>query len=157
MALLAGRRFGSARAAAGLAVAAVAWGWAAAQYPYLLPPEVRIGEAAAGSATLEAMLVALLVGSVLLAPSLLFLYLLFQRRPHGLFAPGLPDEGLPDRAGAADVARGRPAGSGSAGLARRRALRAQLARHRAVLSAAALAAGGLVWRLRRTRRRPSRQ
>jgi len=77
--LLLRRRFTPARLAAGLAVTAVVWGWAAAQYPYILPPQVAIAEAAAPRSTQLAMLVSLIAGSVILVPSLVFLYGLFQR------------------------------------------------------------------------------
>ncbi len=82
--LLATRRYVPARAASGLAVAAVLAGWAVAQYPYVLLPDVTIEEAARGRATLTAMLVALVVGSAVLLPALVYLYVLFQhssRRP----------------------------------------------------------------------------
>ena len=39
------------------AVAAVIWGWAIAQYPYLLPQKLTISEAAAPSATLTSVLI----------------------------------------------------------------------------------------------------
>jgi len=81
--LLVRRRYGPARLAAALAVTAVVWGWAAGQYPYVLPPELTIEEAAASRATLIAMLVSLLLGSLLLVPSLWYMYALFQRSPVG--------------------------------------------------------------------------
>ncbi|HEX2074778.1 MAG TPA: cytochrome d ubiquinol oxidase subunit II [Geodermatophilus sp.] len=81
LALLAARRYVPARAASGLAVAAILAGWAVAQYPYVLLPEVTIEEAARGRATLVAMLVALVVGAVVLLPALAYLYVLFQRSP----------------------------------------------------------------------------
>ena len=77
--LLATRRYVPARLASALAVAAILVGWAVAQYPYLLVPEVTIEEAAGGRATLVAMLVALAGGSVILVPALVYLYMLFQR------------------------------------------------------------------------------
>jgi cytochrome d ubiquinol oxidase subunit II len=77
--LLAIRRYVPARLASALAVAAILVGWAVAQYPYLLVPEVTIEEAAGGRATLVAMLVALAGGSVILVPALVYLYMLFQR------------------------------------------------------------------------------
>jgi cytochrome d ubiquinol oxidase subunit II len=52
-----------------------------AQYPYLLFPELIIGEAARGHATLVAMLVALSGGGLIMVPTLLYLYALFQRPP----------------------------------------------------------------------------
>jgi cytochrome d ubiquinol oxidase subunit II len=77
--LLVRRRYGWARITGALAVTAVLWGWAVAQYPYILPPYMTITQAVAGPATQTAMLVSLLIGSVLLLPALVFLYLLFQR------------------------------------------------------------------------------
>jgi cytochrome bd ubiquinol oxidase subunit II len=77
--LLARKRFGLARLAAALAVTAVIWGWGAAQYPYLLQPELTVQAAAAPATTLRAMLISLVVGAILLVPSLAFLFTLFQR------------------------------------------------------------------------------
>ncbi|MGH3785507.1 MAG: cytochrome d ubiquinol oxidase subunit II, partial [Pseudonocardiaceae bacterium] len=77
--LLLRRRPGLARAAAALAVTAVIWGWAVAQYPYLLQPELTVQAAAAGEATLRAMLISLVGGAILVVPSLLFLFTLFNR------------------------------------------------------------------------------
>jgi cytochrome bd-type quinol oxidase subunit 2 len=79
--LLATRRYAPARLASALAVAAILAGWAVAQYPYVLLPEVTIEEAATGRATLVAMLVALIGGTVVLLPALVYLYVLFQRSP----------------------------------------------------------------------------
>jgi cytochrome d ubiquinol oxidase subunit II len=73
------KRFGLARLAAALAVTAVIWGWGAAQYPYLLQPELTVQAAAAPATTLRAMLISLVVGAILLVPSLAFLFTLFQR------------------------------------------------------------------------------
>lgn len=61
------------------AVAAVLGGWALAQYPLLLPPGLTVQRAAADPAVLQATLVSLGVGAALLAPSLLWLFTLFQR------------------------------------------------------------------------------
>jgi cytochrome d ubiquinol oxidase subunit II len=79
LALVATRRYVPARAASALAVTAILVGWAVAQYPYVLLPEVTIEEAAQGRATLLAMLVALIVGALVLLPALVYLYALFQR------------------------------------------------------------------------------
>jgi cytochrome bd-type quinol oxidase subunit 2 len=73
------QRYGSARIASALAVAAILVGWAVAQYPYILLPEVTIEEAAVGRTTLVAMLVALLAGAAILVPALIYLFRLFQR------------------------------------------------------------------------------
>ncbi|MHA6782067.1 cytochrome d ubiquinol oxidase subunit II [Pseudonocardia saturnea] len=72
-------RFGQARIASSVAVATILVGWAVAQYPYLLPPTLTIADAAGGDVTLVAMLVTLVAGSVVLVPSLIYLYVLFQR------------------------------------------------------------------------------
>jgi cytochrome d ubiquinol oxidase subunit II len=77
--LLIRRRPGLARVAAALAVITVIWGWAVAQYPYLLQPALTVHAAAAPDTTLRAMLISLLVGAALLVPSLVFLFTLFQR------------------------------------------------------------------------------
>jgi cytochrome d ubiquinol oxidase subunit II len=81
--LLLRRRYLLVRITAALAVTAVLWGWALAQYPYLLPPpataNVTIEAAAATSDVLWATLIALAAGALLLIPSLLWLFLLFQR------------------------------------------------------------------------------
>jgi cytochrome d ubiquinol oxidase subunit II len=79
--LLMTRRYVPARAASALAVTAILVGWAVAQYPYLLIPELTIEEAAGGRATLVALLVALVGGTVILVPALVYLYVLFQRSP----------------------------------------------------------------------------
>jgi cytochrome d ubiquinol oxidase subunit II len=78
MAFLWWRRYAAARVAAALAVTAVIWGWAAGQYPDLLVGRLTIAEAAAGRPTLQAMLAVLIVGALLLVPSLLFLFAVFQ-------------------------------------------------------------------------------
>jgi cytochrome d ubiquinol oxidase subunit II len=79
MGALAGRAFAAARVLAAVAVTAVVWGWAAGQYPYVLQPGLTIEDAAAARPTLVAMTVTLLAGAVLLVPSLVLLFSLFQR------------------------------------------------------------------------------
>jgi cytochrome d ubiquinol oxidase subunit II len=79
LALLYRRRYGAARLSAALAVGGVLWGWAAAQYPSLLVGSLTIGQASAADATLVALLVSLLVGAVLVVPSMAALFLLSQR------------------------------------------------------------------------------
>ena len=63
-----------------LAVTAALWAWADAQYPHLLNPGLTVSDAAAASTTLQATLISLAVGAVLLLPSLAWLYMLFQRQ-----------------------------------------------------------------------------
>jgi cytochrome bd ubiquinol oxidase subunit II len=92
--LLATRRYVPARLASALAVTAILVGWAVAQYPYLLLPELTIEEAAGGRATLVAMLVALVGGSLILVPALVYLYVLFQRsQPNMSSTPSGPRSG----------------------------------------------------------------
>ena len=61
------------------AVVTVIWGWGVAQFPYLLPTELTIGEAAAPAATLEVVFVVFAVAAVLVLPALGLLYALSQR------------------------------------------------------------------------------
>ena len=79
LALLYRRYFIPARATAALAVAAVLWAWALAQYPHLLGTRLSIQQATATHAVLLATLVSLAVGALLLVPSLLWLYTIFQQ------------------------------------------------------------------------------
>jgi cytochrome bd ubiquinol oxidase subunit II len=73
-----GSRRGLRPLAAG-AVVAVIWGWAVAQFPYLLPTSLRISESAAPGATLTSLLVVFGVATVVVLPSLALLYWLSQR------------------------------------------------------------------------------
>jgi cytochrome d ubiquinol oxidase subunit II len=61
------------------AVAAVIWGWAVAQYPYLLPEQLTIADGAAASTTLTAILIVFGVAVVLVLPALGLLFTLTQR------------------------------------------------------------------------------
>jgi cytochrome d ubiquinol oxidase subunit II len=80
--------FLTARISAALAVAAVLWGWAVAQYPHLLDPGLTIAAGAAAHEVLFATLISLAVGAVLLIPSLAWLYILFQRPPSAASSEG---------------------------------------------------------------------
>ena len=75
------RRYVAVRVTAALAVASIILGWGLAQYPYLLPG-LTAQQAAADPAVLRAALAALSVGAVLLIPSLVWLFVLFQRGVH---------------------------------------------------------------------------
>jgi cytochrome d ubiquinol oxidase subunit II len=90
--LLLRRRFVAVRITAALAVVAIIWGWAAGQYPYMLEPGLTIEQAAAGRATLTAMLVSLGIGALLLVPSMTWLFVIFQREhnPHARSGDGEP-------------------------------------------------------------------
>jgi cytochrome d ubiquinol oxidase subunit II len=61
------------------AVVAVIWGWGVAQFPYLLPTELRIDQAAAPDPTLTVIFIVFAVAAVLVLPSLGLLYTLSQR------------------------------------------------------------------------------
>jgi cytochrome d ubiquinol oxidase subunit II len=101
-----------ARPLAALAVAAVIWGWAVAQYPYLLPPRLTVAAAAAPSATLGTELVVVGVIAVLVAPSFALLFRLAQAGRLG----GAEATGAPATAGGAPAgAGGAPAGAGGSG------------------------------------------
>ena len=58
----------------------ILWGWALAQFPYLVEPSLTIHNAAAPSETLRLLVVVLLLGAMLLFPSLYYLYRVFKRR-----------------------------------------------------------------------------
>ncbi len=75
------RRFRLARLAAGAQVSLILWGWALAQFPYLLPPDLTIAAAAAPRATLRLVLGALALGALVLIPSLAYLLWVFKSHP----------------------------------------------------------------------------
>lgn len=78
------RKWRLARVAAAAQVALILWGWAAAQYPYLIPPTFTIGNSAAPSRTLGLFLIALALGAIVLFPSITYLFRLFKSaRQHG--------------------------------------------------------------------------
>jgi cytochrome d ubiquinol oxidase subunit II len=79
LAALALRRLRLARAAAAAQVAFILAGWAVAQYPYLVPPDLTVLNAAAPPAVLRLLLLALGLGAVVLAPALWYLYRVFGR------------------------------------------------------------------------------
>jgi cytochrome d ubiquinol oxidase subunit II len=72
-------RFEIARYTVAVAVGAIVAGWVAGQAPYMLPPELTVDEAAAGDATLGALLGAVVVGLLILVPSLVWLFRLTLR------------------------------------------------------------------------------
>lgn len=82
------RRYHLARVAAGLQVSLIVWGWAVSQYPYLIPPDLSIRDAAAPAATLRLVLIALGLGIVVLLPSLVYLFRVFKAAPsHSVRGP----------------------------------------------------------------------
>jgi cytochrome d ubiquinol oxidase subunit II len=83
------RRYPLARVTAGVQVSFIVWGWAVAQYPYLVPPDLTVAAAAAPAATLRLILQILGVGAVVLLPSLVYLFRIFKT------APADPSQRLP--------------------------------------------------------------
>jgi cytochrome bd ubiquinol oxidase subunit II len=74
------RRFPLARFCVAGQVLLILWGWALAQYPYLVRPELTIHSAAAPQQTMRALLWALAAGVVLLFPSYWYLFHVFKGR-----------------------------------------------------------------------------
>jgi cytochrome bd ubiquinol oxidase subunit II len=78
IALLLARRYVAVRVTAALAVTAVIWGWGVAQYPVVLPG-LTVAAAAGDPAVLSTVLWVLGIGALLLVPSLVYLFTMFQR------------------------------------------------------------------------------
>jgi cytochrome d ubiquinol oxidase subunit II len=74
------RAFNLARIAAVAQVSFILVGWAMAQFPHLVAPDVTIQNAAAPESTLKLLLLALGAGVVVLLPSLMYLLRIFKRR-----------------------------------------------------------------------------
>jgi cytochrome d ubiquinol oxidase subunit II len=72
------RRFYLARAFAAAQVILILAGWGAAQYPYLVEPNITIQAAAAPQITLRLLLIALAAGALVLFPSIYFLFRIFK-------------------------------------------------------------------------------
>ena len=70
-----------ARFAAAAQCTLILWGWAAVQYPFLVPTDLTIENSAAPAATLRLVLGALVVGLLLLVPSLVYLFRVFKGAP----------------------------------------------------------------------------
>jgi cytochrome d ubiquinol oxidase subunit II len=73
--------FRLARLLAGAQVAMILVGWALAQYPYIVYPDLEIVETAASASVLGPVLVALALGMVILVPSFWYLYAVFKGQP----------------------------------------------------------------------------
>jgi cytochrome d ubiquinol oxidase subunit II len=78
---LARRSWRVARVFAAAHVSCFVWGWAFSTYPWILPPDVTFAGAAAPDAVLQLILLALALGAVVLAPSLVWLFRVFKREP----------------------------------------------------------------------------
>lgn len=71
------RRWRAARLAAAAQTALILWGWALLQYPYLIPPLHTIRGDAAAPVTIHLLLWGLAGGSLILIPSLVYLFRTF--------------------------------------------------------------------------------
>jgi cytochrome d ubiquinol oxidase subunit II len=116
LALVYRRRFDPARASAALAVGAIIAGWGLAQQPSFLPG-LTVEEAAAGHATLVAVVASIALGLLILLPSLA---LLFRLVLSGRFDPGkeLPyTEAPPPRTATPPITRAAAAATACIGAA----------------------------------------
>jgi cytochrome d ubiquinol oxidase subunit II len=93
--LLYRRATGAARFSAVIAVAAVVIGWGVAQYPWLLVDQVSITDAAGAHATLQALLVVVVLAALVVVPALSYLLWLTQQQAWHSPASGPPPG--PDR------------------------------------------------------------
>jgi cytochrome bd ubiquinol oxidase subunit II len=66
------------------------WGWAWAQFPWMIPPTASIDELAAPRITQELTLTVLAVGTVILLPSFVYLFRVFKRQPSVFEDQGRP-------------------------------------------------------------------
>ena len=74
------RYFALARLCAAGEAVLILWGWAFAQFPFLVVPNITISNAAASPFTLRLLLVAILAGGAVLFPSLYYLFRVFKGR-----------------------------------------------------------------------------
>jgi cytochrome d ubiquinol oxidase subunit II len=75
------RRYHLARVAVGAQVSLIILGWALAQYPFLVPPDLTVEGAASPDVTLRLVLIALGLGALVLVPSLVYLFRVFKAAP----------------------------------------------------------------------------
>jgi cytochrome d ubiquinol oxidase subunit II len=73
------RRWAVARIAAAVQVSLILWGWVIAQYPFIIPPSLTVRAAAAPRVTLVLLLYAVIAGSLVLLPALVYLFRTFGR------------------------------------------------------------------------------
>lgn len=71
--------FRTARAFAVAQIAAIVTGWGMAQYPFVIAPDLALTHAAAPAATLKVILIGMALGSVILLPSLVWMFRVFKR------------------------------------------------------------------------------
>ena len=72
------RKYALARGCAAAQVSLILWGWALAQFPFIVEPDITIHSAAAPRATLRLLLIALALGALLLFPSFYYLFRVFK-------------------------------------------------------------------------------
>jgi cytochrome d ubiquinol oxidase subunit II len=83
LAALGWRRYAAARILAIAQATLMLWGWGAAQFRDLVPPDLTFHDAAAPPAVLRLLVWALGIGAALLVPSLLYLFRVFKAaHPH---------------------------------------------------------------------------
>lgn len=75
------RQYRAARVCAAAQVTLILLGWAFAQYPHLVEPDITIFSAAAPRITLQLLLGALILGALLLFPSYYYLFRIFKSGP----------------------------------------------------------------------------
>jgi cytochrome d ubiquinol oxidase subunit II len=75
------RQYRLARVCAAAQVTLILLGWAFAQYPHLVEPNITIFNTAAPRITLQLLLAALIAGAILLFPSYYYLFRIFKREP----------------------------------------------------------------------------
>jgi cytochrome d ubiquinol oxidase subunit II len=72
------RAYKLARLCAAAQLALILWGWALAQFPFIVEPDITISSAAAPRPTLRFLLAALALGALLLFPSFYYLFRVFK-------------------------------------------------------------------------------
>jgi len=82
------RRFRLARAAAALQVACILLGWALAQYPFVIVPDLTFADAAAPPNVLRLLTYVFAAGTVVLAPSFYYLFRVFKGSGASAAGPG---------------------------------------------------------------------
>ncbi|AMV39669.1 cytochrome d ubiquinol oxidase subunit II [Planctomyces sp. SH-PL62] len=81
------RWYSAARLAAMFQSALILWGAGTAQFPYLVPPDIDVAHGAAPPIVQKLLLIALGCGSLILIPSLIYLFRVFKGHT---FRPGRP-------------------------------------------------------------------
>lgn len=71
-------RFALARFCAAGQASTMVWGWAIAQYPYAMPPDLALATSAAPAITMRLVVYALGAGAIVLFPSLWYLFRVFK-------------------------------------------------------------------------------